>query len=106
MDVMKMLVQVGYCSYRNSLTQLTLACLSEWGKKVVSTCLTETIWASSTGIQATSNAIPTKNYELIGIISCRSSLPTQLAAFSEAQAIGQGLLKVDNWSTSVELVIT
>lgn len=33
MAAMKILGQVESCSYRNSLTPLTLACLLEWGKK-------------------------------------------------------------------------
>src|SRR5215469_15903141 len=89
---MKILAQVGPCFYRNSLTQRTLACLLEWGKKDVSMCLTGIIWASSTDIQATSNAVATKKHEPMRIKSCRSSLHTQLAALSEARAIGPGLL--------------
>src|SRR5438034_6601857 len=106
MAAMKILGQVESCSYQNSLTPLILACLLEWGKKVVSTCLTEIIWASSIGIQVTSNVVPTKKHVLIAIKSCRSSLHTSLVAFSEAQAIGPGPLRVVNWSTSVDLVNT
>ena len=78
----------------------------EWGKKVVSTCLTEIRWASSTDIQVPSNVVLRKNHVPISIKSCRNSLRARQVAFSVFLATGSGLLRVDNWSTSGKQEIT
>src|SRR5258708_36092415 len=106
MAAMVILGQEESCSYRNSLTQLTLTCWSAWGKKDVSTCLTAIRWASSIHIQVTFNVVPRKKHVPILIKPCRSSLQMHLVAFSESPAIGLGLRRGDNWSTSVKQVTT
>src|SRR5256714_13930219 len=106
MGAMRTLARGESCSYQNSLIQLILACSLEWGKKVVSTCLTEIRWASSTDIQVPSNVVLRKNHVPISIKSCRNSLRARQVAFSVFLATGSGLLRVDNWSTSVKQEIT
>src|SRR5215469_12761811 len=106
MAAMKILGQGESCSYRNSLTQLIRTCWSAWGKKDVSTCLIAIRWASSIHIQVTFNVVPRKKRGPISIKPYRSSRQTRLVVFSEAPAIGLGLRRADNWSTSVKQVTT
>src|SRR5260370_41711125 len=107
MAAMQTWAQGESCSYQNSPAQLILTCSWEWGKKAVSTCLTEITWVSTAAIQALPfNVVPQQKHVPISIRSCRNCLRAQPVAFSESLAIGPGQLRVGNWFTLERQAIT